>query len=74
MERIALAREAVGPQFEILIDNHARFDVPTAIRLAKALEPYNIFWFEEPVAVESNTALKQVRDAVNVPICVVGRM
>ena len=74
VERIALAREAVGPEFEILIDNHARFDVPTAIRLAKALEPYNIFWFEEPVAVESNTALKQVRDAVNVPICVGERL
>ena len=70
VERIALAREAVGPDIEILIDNHARFDVPTAIRLAKALEPYDIFWFEEPVGVESNTALKQVRDATNVPICV----
>ncbi|MYA60219.1 MAG: mandelate racemase/muconate lactonizing enzyme family protein [Chloroflexi bacterium] len=70
VERIAMAREAVGPDIEILIDNHARFDVPTAIRLAKALEPYDIFWFEEPVGVESNTALKQVRDATNVPICV----
>ena len=70
VERIAAAREAVGPDIEILIDNHARFDVPTAIRLAKALEPYDIFWFEEPVGVESNTALKQVRDATNVPICV----
>ncbi len=70
IERIAAAREAVGPDFEILIDNHARFDVPTAIRLANALEPYNIFWFEEPVGVENNTALKQVRDSTNVPICV----
>ena len=60
VEKIAAAREAVGPDIEILIDNHARFDVPTAIRLAKSLEPYNIFWFEEPVGVESNTALKQV--------------
>ena len=33
VERIAMAREAVGPDIEILIDNHARFDVPTAIRL-----------------------------------------
>ena len=55
---------------EILIDCHGRFDAPTAIRLAKTLEPYNIFWFEEPVPVESTHALKQVRDNVNVPICV----
>ncbi len=70
VDRIAAAREAVGPDIEILIDNHARFDVPTAIRLAKSLEPYDIFWFEEPVGVESNAALKQVRDATDVPICV----
>ena len=70
VDLIAAVREAVGPDFEILIDCHARFDAPTAIRLARALEPYNIFWFEEPVPVESIHALKQVRDHVGVPICV----
>ncbi|MBG82405.1 MAG: mandelate racemase [Chloroflexi bacterium] len=69
-ERIAAVRETVGSDIEILIDCHGRFDAPTAIRLAKTLEPYNIFWFEEPVPVESTHALKQVRDNVNVPICV----
>lgn len=69
-ERIAAVREAVGPDIEILIDCHGRFDAPTAIRLAKTLEPYNIFWFEEPVPVESHHALRQVRDNVGVPICV----
>jgi len=69
-DRIAAMREAVGPDIEILIDCHGRFDAPTAIRLARTLEPYNIFWFEEPVPVESTHALKQVRDNVNVPICV----
>ena len=67
---IAAIREAVGPDFEILIDCHGRFDAPTAIRLAKALEPYDIFWFEEPVPVESTHALRQVRENVGVPICV----
>ena len=67
---ISAIREAVGPDFEILIDCHGRFDAPTAIRLAKALEPYDIFWFEEPVPVESIHALRQVRENVGVPICV----
>ena len=70
VEVIAAIREAVGPNFEILIDCHGRFDAPTAIRLAKALEPYDIFWFEEPVPVESTHALRQVRENVSVPICV----
>jgi galactonate dehydratase len=48
--------------------------VPTAIRLANALEPFNIFGFEEPVPPESYHALQQVRDAVSVPICVGERL
>ena len=70
VELIAAIRESVGPDIEVLIDCHGRFDVPTAIRLGKALEPYDIFWFEEPVPVESHHALRQVRDKVAVPICV----
>ena len=71
---IAAIREAVGPDIQILIDCHGRFDVATAIRLAKRLEPYNIGWFEEPVPVESYHALKQVRQNVSVPICVGERL
>jgi|TARA_B100001964_G_scaffold195185_1_gene219110 galactonate dehydratase len=73
-DRIAAIREAVGPDIEVMIDCHGRFDVPTAIRLAKALEPYNIWWFEEPVPVESTHALRQVRENVGVPICVGERL
>ena len=74
VDRIAAIREAVGPDIEVMIDCHGRFDVPTAIRLAKALEPYNIWWFEEPVPVESTHALRQVRENVGVPICVGERL
>ena len=73
-DRIAAIREAVGPDIEVMIDCHGRFDAPTAIRLAKALEPYNIWWFEDPVPVESTHALRQVRENVGVPICVGERL
>ena len=73
-DRIAAIREAVGPDIEVMIDCHGRFDAPTAIRLAKALEPYNIWWFEEPVPVESTHALRQVRENVGVPICIGERL
>ncbi len=63
-------REAAGPDAELMIDAHGRFDVPTAIRLARRVEQYNLTWFEEPVAVESLHALKQVREQVSIPICV----
>ena len=74
IEKVAAIREAVGPDVEILIDAHGRFDVPTAVRLAKRLAEYDIGWFEEPVPPESYAALKQVRSEVPVPICVGERL
>ncbi len=70
-ELTALIRETAGPEVEVLIDAHGRFDVPTAIRLCRSLEDAgNIDWFEEPVPPESYGALKQVRDKVNAAISV----
>ena len=71
---IAAIREAVGPDIEILIDAHALYNVPTAVRLATRLAPYNITWFEEPVPPESYHALQQVRDQVPTRICVGERL
>jgi galactonate dehydratase len=68
-ELTALIRETAGPNIEILIDAHGRFDVPTAIRLCRSLEEAGkIDWFEEPCPPESLNALKQVREKVNAPI------
>jgi galactonate dehydratase len=67
-------RKAVGPDIQVLIDAHAMYNVPTAIRLATRLAPYDITWFEEPCPPESYDALHQVRDQVPVPICVGERL
>lgn len=74
IEKVAAIREAVGPDVEVLIDAHGRFDVPTAVRLATRLAEYDIRWFEEPVPPESYAALRQVRSEVPVPICVGERL
>jgi galactonate dehydratase len=71
---VAAIREAVGPAIEILIDAHGNFNVPTAVRLCRRLEPYRIGWFEEPVPPESHAALRAVREQVGAPICVGERL
>ena len=71
----ARVREVAGPDIEILIDAHGRFNVPTAIRLCRSLEDAaGIDWFEEPVPVESYSALQQVREKVNAAITVGERL
>ena len=68
-------REIAGPDIEILIDAHGRFNVPTAIRLCRSLEDAGqIDWFEEPVPVESYHALHQVREKVSDHISVGERL
>ena len=74
VDTVAAIREAVGPGVELLIDAHALYNVPTAVRLARRLAPFNIHWFEEPVPPESYPALRQVREQVPVPICVGERL
>jgi galactonate dehydratase len=71
---IAAMREAVGPAVEILVDAHGHYNVPTAVRIARRLEPYKIGWFEEPVPPESLAALRAVREQVSVPLCVGERL
>lgn len=75
MELVAFIRETAGPDVELLIDAHGRFDVPTAIRLGQSLDGIgDIHWFEEPVPPESYHALRQVRARVRTPISVGERL
>ena len=52
-DRVAAVRDAVGPNIDILVEVHARFNVYTAVGLAHRLEQYRPFWFEEPVSPEN---------------------
>ena len=74
VDTIAAIRETVGPEVEILVDAHGNFNVPTAIDLARRLEPYDITWFEEPVQPDSYDALRHVKENVSVPLCVGERL
>src|SRR5438552_18668397 len=69
VDRLAAIREVAGPDGEISLDGHMSFDTETAIRLAKALEPLNLKWFEDPVPIVNFDAQKRVRDESPIPIC-----
>jgi galactonate dehydratase len=67
--QVSAIRAAVGDDIDLAIDMHARFDVPSAIRAARALEPFDLMWLEEPVPPENLAALAEVRRSTSVPIC-----
>ena len=65
---VAAVREAVGDGVDLLIEGHGRFDVPAAVQIARALEPFHPLWFEEPVPPDNLEALKAVHDKSPVAI------
>lgn len=67
--RVASVREAVGPDVDLMLDANVAYDVPTAIAAARAYEPYDITWFEEPVHwYDGVFGLAQVAAATSIPI------
>lgn len=67
VERVKAVREAVGPNVDIIMENHSLTDAQSAVQLAKAVEPYNIFYFEEPNTPDPQTA-RYIRSMINLPI------
>jgi len=67
-DQIAAAREAVGPNIDILVDMHGRYDAVTAQAISKRLEPLNLLWLEEPIPAENVEAYKLITDATSTPI------
>ncbi len=57
-----------GPTFRLMVEMHARFNVASAIRIAKALEPHNPFWLEEPVPPENVQETREVQFATHLPV------
>ena len=47
-KRIEAVLKILGPNDQLAVDANGRFDLETAIKYAKALSKYNLFWYEEP--------------------------
>jgi galactonate dehydratase len=67
-DRVAAVRRAVGPNVDILVEAHAKFNVMNAIQIGKRLEEYRPLFYEEPVSQERVSELLEVRNKVNIPI------
>lgn len=65
---VAAMREAVGPDIDIMVDCHARPSPAMGLQFAKALEPYGLYFLEEPCWPESVDGLAAINAAVATPI------
>ena len=68
VDRVASIRETCGDKMAIGVDFHGRVHKPMAKVLAKALEPYNLMFIEEPVLPENWEAFEQIAREAAIPI------
>lgn len=69
VESVAVARDAVGDDVELMLDTNCPWTVEEAIRIGRALERYALRWLEEPIwPPEDYAGLARVRAALRIPI------
>jgi L-alanine-DL-glutamate epimerase-like enolase superfamily enzyme len=68
IERVRVMREAIGPDVDLMCDINQLWSVNHAIEVGRRLEPYHLFWLEDPVAHDDYTGLARVADALTTPV------
>ena len=68
VEKVAFVRKSFDPEFDVAVDMHGRYDMTTAKRVAKEMEPFKLLWLEEPVPPENIDAMRDVRESTTTPI------
>ncbi len=66
---IPLVRKTFGDNMALYADSNSFYTVPEAIRVGRLLEEYKFGYFEEPVMFDHIEEIKQVADALTIPIC-----
>jgi galactonate dehydratase len=67
-------REAVGEDIDIMVDCHARPSPAMGLKFGQALEPYHLYFFEEPCWPESIEGLAMINRALTTPVATGERM
>ena len=66
--RLAAIREAVGPDVDVIVELHAKTDANSAIQFARAIEPYNCFYYEEPTAPMNDGNMGYIARNIRLPV------
>jgi L-alanine-DL-glutamate epimerase-like enolase superfamily enzyme len=67
-ERVKAVREAIGPDVKLLVDANCAYKAYEAVQLARRIEEYDIFWFEEPVAPDDYDGHARLAQMTSIPI------
>ncbi len=67
-------REAVGDSMDVAIELHGYWNLPSAAKIAKALEPYNILWLEEALPQDNLASYETLSHETSIPLILSERL
>ena len=68
VERVRVMREAIGPDVDLMCDINQLWSVNHAIEVGRRIEPYHLFWLEDPTAHDDYAGLARIADNLATPI------
>ena len=66
--RVEAIRELIGPDVAFMVDANYAMSVPQAIEAARAFEPYDLVWFEEPTIPDDYRGYREIAQATGMPL------
>jgi L-talarate/galactarate dehydratase len=68
VERVRVMRESIGPDIELMCDINQLWSVNQAIEIGRRIEPYHLFWLEDPTTHDDYPGMARIADALTTPI------
>jgi len=68
IERVRVMRESIGPDIDLMCDINQLWSVNQAIEIGRRIEPYHLFWLEDPTTHDDYPGMARIADALTTPI------
>jgi L-alanine-DL-glutamate epimerase-like enolase superfamily enzyme len=62
-------RKRVGDRMDVMVEFHGMWQLPPAMMIARALQPFNTFWHEDPIHMDSLASLRRYAEVSAAPVC-----
>jgi L-alanine-DL-glutamate epimerase-like enolase superfamily enzyme len=69
VERTRAMRDAVGDDIELHVDMNWQWTLDKTIAIGRELDPFRLFWIEDPIPADNVEGLRQISEALTTPIC-----
>ncbi len=73
-EPLRKIRQAFGDRMEVAMEFHGYWNLPSAVRIAQALEPLSPLWLEEMLPQDNLAAYRELKDSTRTPLCLSERL